>query len=82
MAELASRDSIEMDTIYMTDLFQRMVASCHTKCIAPKHTDSELTKGEAVCIDRCVAKFNEVHEMVSYKLRDNAAAAGVPGQQS
>ena len=42
----------------------RLVGSCHKKCIAPddahRYHEGELLKGEAVCIDRCTAKFFEV----------------------
>ncbi|CCJ29682.1 unnamed protein product [Pneumocystis jirovecii] len=45
----------ELDMI--TDLFT-------SKCIPPNYTDSELNKGESVCIDRCVAKFFEVNAKI------------------
>jgi len=42
----------------------RLVGSCHKKCIAPddahRYHEGELLKGEAVCIDRCTSKFFEV----------------------
>ena len=42
----------------------RLVNSCHAKCIAPgnqtRYAEGDLLKGEAVCIDRCTAKFFEV----------------------
>ena len=45
-----------------------MASSCQKKCIPPRYSDSELNKGEAVCLDRCVAKFLEVHDQVGKKL--------------
>ena len=37
------------------------MSSCQDKCVNQSFQDSaELTKGESVCIDRCVAKFLEV----------------------
>lgn len=47
-----------------------MTAGCQRKCIPPKYKDSELSKAEAVCIDRCVAKYMEVHERVGRKLTE------------
>jgi import inner membrane translocase subunit TIM10 len=43
----------------------RLVTSCHRKCIAPegeahRYVEGDLLKGEGVCIDRCTAKFFEV----------------------
>lgn len=45
-----------------------MTASCQKKCIPPKYRDGELNKGEAVCLDRCVAKYLEIHDRVGRKL--------------
>ncbi|KAG8185928.1 hypothetical protein JTE90_010715 [Oedothorax gibbosus] len=41
----------------MSDMYNRMTAACHLKCIPPKYTEAELAKGESVCLDRCVAKY-------------------------
>ena len=32
----------------MGDMYNKMTASCHKKCIAPRYRDSELTKGNAL----------------------------------
>ena len=45
-----------------------MTNSCHKKCIPPKYHESDLTKGESVCIDRCVAKYFDIHDKVGKKL--------------
>lgn len=45
-----------------------MSAACQKKCVPPKYNDNELSKGESVCIDRCVAKYLEVHERIGKKL--------------
>ncbi|KFB53856.1 mitochondrial import inner membrane translocase subunit Tim10 [Anopheles ziemanni] len=58
----------EMEIEMMSDLYSRMTQACHKKCIPPKYADSELGKGESVCIDRCVAKYLEVHERIGKKL--------------
>ncbi|KAJ9122534.1 protein transporter tim10 [Naganishia vaughanmartiniae] len=47
----------ELDMI--TDVFNRLVNSCHAKCISEKYLEPDLNKGEGVCIDRCTAKFFE-----------------------
>ncbi|RUS81421.1 hypothetical protein EGW08_010805 [Elysia chlorotica] len=48
--------------------FQKMTVACQKKCIPAKYKDPDLTKGEAVCIDRCVAKYLEVHDRIGKKL--------------
>lgn len=56
----------------------RMTTACQKKCVPPKYNDSELTKGEAVCVDRCVAKFMDVHDRIGKKL----TAMSNPEQQT
>lgn len=64
-----------------------MTAACQHKCVPPKYSDGELSKGESVCIDRCVAKFMDVHDRIGKKLTamsnpeqtGAAAAGGLPG---
>jgi import inner membrane translocase subunit TIM10 len=58
----------ELEIEMMSDMYNRMTRSCHRKCIPPKYRDSELNKGESVCIDRCVAKYLDVHEKIGKKL--------------
>lgn len=45
-----------------------MTTACHKKCIPPKYNENDLTKGESICIDRCVAKYFEIHDRVGKKL--------------
>lgn len=55
--------------IFKEIFFCRMTESCQKKCVPPKnYSDSELTKAESVCIDRCVAKFMDVHDRIGKKL--------------
>ncbi|CAL1696493.1 unnamed protein product [Somion occarium] len=63
----------ELDMI--TDVFNRLVSSCHAKCISTRYTEGDLNKGESVCIDRCVAKFFEVNKKVGEKLQGMGANA-------
>lgn len=69
----------ELDTI--TDFFNRMVSSCHNKCIAARYAEPDLNKGESICIDRCVAKFTDVQKKVGEKLQSQSTAnkSSIPG---
>ncbi|KAL8579015.1 Mitochondrial import inner membrane translocase subunit Tim10-B [Nucella lapillus] len=58
----------ELEMEMMADMFNKMSTACQKKCIPPKYREAELTKGEAVCLDRCVAKFLEVHDRIGKKL--------------
>ncbi|KXS16896.1 putative mitochondrial intermembrane space translocase subunit Tim10 [Gonapodya prolifera JEL478] len=61
----------ELDMI--TDLFNRIVETCYRKCIPAPYQDGELTKGESVCIDRCVSKYFETNAKVGGKMSGGAA---------
>lgn len=58
----------DMEIEMMSDLYNRMTQSCHKKCIPPKYSESDLGKGESVCLDRCVAKYLDIHERIGKKL--------------
>lgn len=58
----------ELEIEMMSDMYSRMTSACHKKCIPPKYREAELAKGEAVCLDRCVAKYLDVHERIGKKL--------------
>ena len=65
-AQMQIVQELEIET--MADVYNRMTSACHKKCIPPKYRDAELAKGETVCLDRCVAKYLEIHERVGRKL--------------
>lgn len=44
---------MELDMV--SDIFNRLVKSCHAKCVSKPYTDATLTKGESVCAERCGA---------------------------
>uniref|UniRef100_A0A0K0E7P4 Mitochondrial import inner membrane translocase subunit n=1 Tax=Strongyloides stercoralis TaxID=6248 RepID=A0A0K0E7P4_STRER len=52
----------ELEMEMMSDLYRRMTNVCQEKCISKTYKEGEITKGEAVCLDRCVAKYLDVHE--------------------
>ena len=47
-----------------------MTNACHRKCVPPHYKEAELTKGESVCLDRCVAKYLDLHEKLGRKLTE------------
>ena len=51
-----------------------MTTECWAKCVPHLH-DAELALGEMSCIDRCVPKYFEVHQLVKgeYDRISNAA---------
>ena len=45
----------------------RLTSTCQKKCVSPKFVDSDLNKGEAVCLDRCVTKYIEIQKQIDSK---------------
>ncbi|BGP17713.1 hypothetical protein JCM10213_005293 [Rhodosporidiobolus nylandii] len=68
-----------MELEAVSDLFTRIVSSCHAKCISTRYAEAELNKGESVCVDRCVAKYFSVNEKVQERLQAAQAAGGRVG---
>ncbi|KAJ1680385.1 protein transporter tim10 [Spiromyces aspiralis] len=60
----AAEQELEM----ITDMFTRLGEACQKKCILQRYSEEDLTKGESVCLDRCVSKFFQVNKEVSEKL--------------
>ncbi|XP_015520661.1 mitochondrial import inner membrane translocase subunit Tim10 [Neodiprion pinetum] len=58
----------DLEIEMMTDMYNRMTSACHRKCIPPKYSEAELGKGESVCLDRCIAKYLDVHEKIGKML--------------
>lgn len=74
MASIPQMDMSKMQLVQdleiemMADMYNRMTSACQKKCIPPKFKEAELGKGESVCLDRCVAKYLEIHEQIGKKL--------------
>ncbi|KAI9842763.1 MAG: protein transporter tim10 [Sclerophora amabilis] len=71
----AAETEVEM----ISDMFNRLVQSCTMKCIPTDYRESDLNKGESVCLDRCVSKMFEVNMKVSEKMQEQAGAKGGAG---
>ncbi|KDQ13644.1 hypothetical protein BOTBODRAFT_111094 [Botryobasidium botryosum FD-172 SS1] len=67
----------ELDMI--TDVFNRLVSSCHAKCISTRYSEPDLNKGESVCVDRCVAKYFDVNKKVGERLQTMGGVAQQSG---
>ncbi|CAJ0577859.1 unnamed protein product, partial [Mesorhabditis spiculigera] len=58
----------ELEMEMMSDMYRRMTGACQEKCISRTFKEADLTKGESVCLDRCVAKYLDVHEKLGKRL--------------
>uniref|UniRef100_G3Q3E3 Mitochondrial import inner membrane translocase subunit n=1 Tax=Gasterosteus aculeatus TaxID=69293 RepID=G3Q3E3_GASAC len=74
----AQQLAAELEVEMMADMYNRsltifllsMTNACHRKCVPPHYKEAELTKGESVCLDRCVAKYLDLHERLGRKLTE------------
>jgi len=64
------RSEISSQVRAINGLHQRAVSACWAKCI-PRPRDGELAVGEMACVDRCVPKFLEVHQLVGKDLKEH-----------
>ncbi|KAM0746769.1 inner membrane translocase subunit [Meredithblackwellia eburnea MCA 4105] len=69
----------QMELEAVSDLFNRIVSSCHAKCISTRYAEAELNKGEGVCVDRCVAKYFAANEVVQERLQKAQGGGSVGG---
>ncbi|KAK5057526.1 protein transporter tim10 [Exophiala bonariae] len=71
--------AVETEMEMVSDMFSRLTQSCLSKCVPADYREADLSKGESVCLDRCVAKFFEVNMKVSEKMQSAAQAGGAAG---
>ncbi|XP_033099503.1 mitochondrial import inner membrane translocase subunit Tim10-B-like [Anneissia japonica] len=62
----------ELEIEMMADMYNRMTSTCQSKCVPSTYHEGDLTKGEAVCLDRCVAKYLEIHETLGKTLTEKS----------
>ncbi len=55
-----------------------MVNECYLKCV-PNPRDGDLSIGEMACLDRCVPKYLEAHELVGREIETVRNAFGGAG---
>ena len=51
----------------------RLTKACRQKCIPSDYREGELNKGEGVCLDRCTAKYFDVHMKISEQMQQEQA---------
>eukprot|EP00050_Salpingoeca_kvevrii_P018449 m.74456 g.74456 ORF g.74456 m.74456 type:complete len:82 (-) comp8053_c0_seq2:2230-2475(-) len=78
LPESMQAQAMEMGAI--ADLLNRAMVVCLNKCVSLKYNDEQLTRSEAVCIDRCAAKYMLVQDAVSKHMTDAQNRAAPPQQ--
>ncbi|QBM89984.1 Tim10/DDP family zinc finger [Metschnikowia aff. pulcherrima] len=57
-------------------MFKSLIEQCHAKCINKSHAEGDVSKQEALCLDRCVSKYLETDVQVG----ENMQKLGQSGQ--
>jgi mitochondrial import inner membrane translocase subunit TIM10 len=57
----------------------RLIDTCSQKCVSKEFHEGELSKGESVCLDRCVSKFLDATIKANEKVKNDAQNAQAGG---
>ncbi|KAI1109391.1 mitochondrial import inner membrane translocase subunit TIM10 [Nemania sp. NC0429] len=68
--------AVEAEMKLLTEMVNRLTRACQQKCVPTDYREAELNKGESVCLDRCAAKFFDVHLKVSEQLQQESQKRG------
>ncbi|KAI2603854.1 mitochondrial import inner membrane translocase subunit TIM10 [Hypoxylon fragiforme] len=71
--------AVEAEMKLLTQMHDRLTKACAKKCVPNEYREAELNKGESVCLDRCAAKFFDVHLKVSELLQQEMQQKGAGG---
>jgi len=66
-AQCEAERAVRAEVRRLNELQARMLRECHAKCIA-RPRDGDLAIAEMACIDRCVPKYLETHELVGKEI--------------
>ncbi|KAI1426778.1 mitochondrial import inner membrane translocase subunit TIM10 [Xylaria sp. FL1777] len=71
--------AVEAEMKLIAEMANRLTRACQQKCVPNDYREAELNKGESVCLDRCAAKFFDVHLKVSEQLQQESQRGGGGG---
>ncbi|KAI1633188.1 mitochondrial import inner membrane translocase subunit TIM10 [Biscogniauxia mediterranea] len=71
--------AVEAEMKLLTEMHNRLTKACAKKCVPVDYREGDLNKGESVCLDRCAAKFFDVHMKVSELLQQESQQRGPGG---
>ena len=66
-AQREAERAVRAEVRRLNELQARMLRECHAKCIA-KPRDGDLAIAEMACLDRCVPKYLETHDLVGKEI--------------
>ncbi|KAI9665414.1 MAG: protein transporter tim10 [Alyxoria varia] len=69
-------EAAETEIAMVQEMYNKLTASCLSKCVPKEYREGDLNKGESVCLDRCVSKYMQANMKISEKMQANAAAQG------
>jgi hypothetical protein len=80
-AQREAERAVRAEVRRLNELQARMLRECHAKCIA-KPRDGDLAIAEMACLDRCVPKYLETHDLVGKEIDTVRRAFAGPTRQA
>lgn len=74
MSSPEAKQLISTQVKAVNKLHQRILHVCWAKCVS-RPREQDVSVGETACIDRCVPKFIEAHQLVGKELAEARGAA-------
>jgi len=66
-AQREAERAVRAEVRRLNELQSRMLRECHAKCIS-RPREGDLAIAEMACLDRCVPKYLETHEIVGKEI--------------
>lgn len=60
----------ETEAELLQSIHKGILDGCQKKCFVPYYTESELSKGENACVDRCTSKFYKANLIIGQHMKD------------
>lgn len=76
MSSPESKQLITAQVKAINELHQRMLQACWNKCIS-RPREQDVSIGESACVDRCVPKYIEAHQLVGKELAEARGSAPI-----
>jgi mitochondrial import inner membrane translocase subunit TIM10 len=74
MSSDAAKELISLQVKSLNTLHKKIVHTCWAKCVS-RPREQDLHMGETACVDRCVPKYIEAHQLVGKELAETRGAA-------
>ncbi|KAF0988931.1 hypothetical protein HZS_3861 [Henneguya salminicola] len=67
---MSSEEYQKLELDILKDAFRRMSKCCIEKCLFSNYIEPYLSKGEDMCLKRCVSKYMELHSRIGEQMNN------------